>query len=226
MTATLLSPEALVAAAQIAREETLEQYYDLGRRVAHGESVDAQEISRIATAAGMSIDENPSAFLSLVERFKFRRRLREKLSRLEPCEREMKETRAAVDKENQILEEHVQIHQRVTAPLQVRLRELRAEYGDASSVSSDLIASCPIPSLKNKSRALQAHIEQVSFALGQARDKAVEHHGRSKATRDKSERIHAERMAIEADGVVKKMQQEIERLQAEQAANTAKIIAV
>ncbi len=71
------SPEQIVAAAQAAREESLEAYYTLAHRVATGEDVDPAEVSRIATLAGKPLEENPGEFTALIAAFQHRHRLRE-----------------------------------------------------------------------------------------------------------------------------------------------------
>lgn len=209
------TPEELIQQAQAAREESVQEYHTLARRTAFGESIDPSELARVSASAGLAIDESPSTWTSLVERYRHRRTLRAKIERLKPVEKEMAEVRTKIDQHNAILEVAVQHHQRVTAPLQTRIRELRAEFADASTVSSELIGGCPDLRLKKRSRQLQAESERLSWARTKAVDKALELHGRSKGTPDKKERIHTERLAIESDGVVQRLDREIEKIQAD-----------
>ena len=146
------TPEQIVAAAQEAREEALEAYYQLARQIASGQERQPRRSLRIATLAGKPLEENPGEFTALIATFQHRHRLCGKVAAAAPCEEEMTEARAAIDQANAELEVAVQHHQRITAPLQNRLKELRREFGDANSTSTDLIALAQFQSCGSSAR--------------------------------------------------------------------------
>ena len=144
--------------AELVRAERQENFVDTARRVAMGdESVTAEEIERVTTAAGKEISE----FKTMVDSLKYRRELRRRMAELSGAAERMKEVRAKVEKQNKILDEAVALHRQICGPLQEEIRRLNSDAAEAHNLPGELARSCPCPRLKERSKDIQAERDAV-----------------------------------------------------------------
>ena len=190
----------IAAEAAAIRDKFVDEFHKLARRQAMDETVDSEEVAKAATLAGLPLESFPRAFTTLVSQYRHRRTLREKAARLEPSQAEMHEARAAVDAANAALDAAVQLHQRKTEPLQRRIAELRQEYSECFNIPTELLSTCPVPSLKLKNKRILAHMLRLSAAHRKSLERAND---LRTMARNEGDRMRAERLLMQADAVDK-----------------------
>jgi len=144
-------------------------FWNLARRIALGEDVDAERIADILRDAG----RNPEELNDAVAQLKHRTKLRERAADVEAKRERLNLLMGQVDRANAALDEAVRDHRQTVSQLSGEIKELRDELTFAQNIDAELARSCPVKSFAKEKLALEGRLKGARFGLNQAR-KTVE----------------------------------------------------
>jgi predicted nucleic acid-binding Zn-ribbon protein len=175
-----------IAGKQKQREKArVNDFRALVRSIGTGQEPDADQVERVLSDAGKSLDDLRAA----VELYQKRFAMRTLVNSLPKLEAERKEIELHLSKADAALEAAEQQHADVTAPLHGRLEMLRQAMQDAERSRQQLVETCPDEELRERLADLQrrhAEAHDRSFKLRQAINDC-----RTWAQSDRAEVAHA-----------------------------------
>ena len=140
------------------REKKAGDVFDLAKRIANDESIDADEILAAVTAAGVGDDE----LVELVDLVRRRAEYRSRAASAPAAEKELAQVKEAISRQREALEEAERRYRRAVEPLIEQESRAEAKVREANAAASALMAHGNLP------RVMVERIEQARDQLHDA----------------------------------------------------------